>query len=293
MTGYGASEAVLASGKLKVEIRSLNGKNADINLRSPLIPKDKELALRKRISEFTVRGTIDIFVTFEASEEAGARAVNYGVAGYYFNCMKEAARLNGLPLLDFGAGCPDRLMASIFQLPDVVEPRRQEPFGEEEWPLVEQAFEGALKALDEFRLKEGEILRKDLTSKVESILRASEAVESFEAERGAAIRSKILARFAEVPLEADPARLEQEMIFYLEKYDINEERVRLRQHCSYFMEVLDGDPYPGRKLGFIAQEMGREINTTGSKAGHSEIQRIVTSMKDELEKIKEQSLNIL
>ena len=161
------------------------------------------------------------------------------------------------------------------------------------WPVVEACIDEALRNINDFRAKEGEILHKDVTEKVNSILAYSAQVEQFEKERTEAIREKILSRFAELKAEPDQSRLEQEMIFYIEKLDINEEKVRLRQHCNYFLDTLNNEQNPGKKRGFIAQEMGREINTTGSKANHTEIQKIVVKMKDELEKIKEQSLNIL
>jgi uncharacterized protein (TIGR00255 family) len=171
--------------------------------------------------------------------------------------------------------------------------KKQDVITEENWPVVEACIDQALVNINTFRSREGEVLYKDVTEKVENIMEYSRQVETFEKERVEAIREKILSRFAELKAEPDQSRLEQEMIFYIEKLDINEEKVRLRQHCSYFLETLDNEPNPGKKLGFIAQEMGREINTTGSKANHTEIQKIVVKMKDELEKIKEQSLNIL
>jgi len=171
--------------------------------------------------------------------------------------------------------------------------KKQDVITDENWPVVEACIDEALGKINEFRAKEGEILCNDVTEKVNNILEYSSQVEQYESERTEGIREKILSRFAELKAEPDQSRLEQEMIFYIEKLDINEEKVRLRQHCRYFLDTLNNEPNPGKKLGFIAQEMGREINTTGSKANHTEIQKIVVKMKDELEKIKEQSLNIL
>lgn len=188
---------------------------------------------------------------------------------------------------------PNDLLALILRMPEVMDSKKQDVITEDNWPIVEACIDEALKNINSFRAQEGEVLCKDITEKVNNILDYSSMVEQFEKERTEAIREKILNRFAELKAEPDYSRLEQEMIFYIEKLDINEEKVRLRQHCRYFLDTLENEPNPGKKLGFIAQEMGREINTTGSKANHTEIQKIVVKMKDELEKIKEQSLNIL
>ena len=171
--------------------------------------------------------------------------------------------------------------------------KKQDVITDDNWPVVESCLDQAIANINAFRSQEGEILYKDVTAKVERILEYSAQVETYEQERVDAIREKILSRFAELKAEPDQSRIEQEMIYYIEKLDLNEERVRLRQHCRYFLDTITNEPDPGKKLGFIAQEMGREINTTGSKANHTEIQKIVVKMKDELEKIKEQSLNIL
>ena len=178
-------------------------------------------------------------------------------------------------------------------MPEVMDSKKQDVITDENWPAVEACIDEAIRNINVFRAQEGEVLLRDVTEKVNNILEFSTQVERFENERIETIREKILSRFAELKAEPDQSRLEQEMIFYIEKLDINEEKVRLRQHCRYFLDTISNEPNPGKKLGFIAQEMGREINTTGSKANHTEIQKIVVKMKDELEKIKEQSLNIL
>ncbi len=293
MTGFGKAEAILEGGRLRVEIRSLNGKNADITLKTPLIPKDREMDLRRKVAEVLVRGNIDIFLTWEPSATAASSSLDTAAAMAYFGQLREMATSSGLPDPAADSLGTATLIASALRMPEVVTGGTKEIITDENWPLVDAAFDEALAAIDAFRVKEGAVLRDDLASKVDRILDFSKQVEAFEKERTEAVREKILARFEELQLSPDPSRLEQEMIFYLEKLDINEERVRLRQHCKYFMETLDGAEHPGRKLGFIAQEMGREINTTGSKANHGEMQRLVTCMKDELEKIKEQTLNIL
>jgi len=291
MTGYGKAEALLEGGKLTIEIRSLNCKNADISLKSSLIPKDKELALRKKIADYLQRGTIDVFISWEADAAESAKTINKELALEYFSQIKELASRIGTPDPQFDN--PNELLSTLLRMPDVIDNSRKDVITEDNWPTVEYAFDAALEHINQFREREGAILLADVTSKVEKILHYSAKVEEYEQERSAAVRERILARFEELGAEPDQSRLEQEMIYYIEKLDINEERVRLRQHCAYYLETLDKEAFPGRKLGFIAQEMGREINTTGSKANHPEIQRLVTNMKDELEKIKEQSLNIL
>ena len=291
MTGYGKAEVLLEAGKVTVEIRSLNGKTADISLKTSLLPKDKEIAVRKKIADELQRGNIDMFMTFEPNAAENAKKINMDLAVQYYQQIEELARLVGTSSLQINN--PNDLIATILRMPEVMDARKQDVITDENWPLVEACINEAIANINAFRTQEGEVLHKDVTGNVAKIMEYSQQVEAFEKERVDAIREKILTRFAELKAEPDQSRLEQEMIFYIEKLDINEEKVRLRQHCRYFLETIDSEPYPGKKLGFIAQEMGREINTTGSKANHTEIQKIVVKMKDELEKIKEQSLNIL
>ena len=290
MTGYGKAEALLSGGKLTVEIRTLNGKTADINLKSQILPKDKELEIRSRIAAVLVRGTIDVYLTWEADASASARQINAEIASSYLRGADELAERMGLKEDDSLRGA---LLCSVLRMPDVAEARKGELFSEEDLALIEDAFKRCLDMVEEYREKEGQVLYRDVTSRVAKILRLYDGVESFESERTANMRAKILKAAEDLGVKLDKERFEQEMIFYIEKFDINEEKVRLRQHCKYFMDTIDSEPYPGKKLGFIIQEMGREINTTGSKANHSEIQKLVVQMKDELEKIREQSMNIL
>ena len=277
MTGYGKAEAILATGKITVEVRSLNGKTADISIKTSMLPKDKEIAVRHKIANELTRGNIDFFVTFEPNAADSAKKINMDLAMEYYQQIDQLAGKIGAQNLQLQN--PNDLLAMILT--------------DENWPVVEACIDEALKNINEFRSQEGVILYNDVTEKVNNILEFSRQVEQFENERIETIREKILNRFAELKAEPDQSRLEQEMIFYIEKLDINEEKVRLRQHCNYFLDTIANEVNPGKKLGFIAQEMGREINTTGSKANHTEIQKIVVKMKDELEKIKEQSLNIL
>ena len=291
MTGYGKAEVLLETGKITVEIRSLNGKTSDIGIKTSMLPKDKEIAVRQKIASELTRGNIDFFITYEPNAADSAKKINMDLAMEYFQQIKSLGEQIGADeLCDDN---PNALLSMILRMPEVMDSKKADVITDENWPSVEACIDEALANINSFRAKEGEVLYNDVKSKVESILNYSAMIETYEKERIDAIREKILSRFAELKAEPDQSRLEQEMIFYIEKLDINEEKVRLRQHCRYFIDTMDNEPNPGKKLGFIAQEMGREINTTGSKANHTEIQKIVVKMKDELEKIKEQSLNIL
>ena len=291
MTGYGKAEAILETGKITVEVRSLNGKTADISLKTSMLPKDKEMTVRQKIAAALTRGNIDFFITFEANAADSAKKINIDLAMEYFQQIQELGKKIGTSSLQINN--PNDLIATVLRMPEVMDAKKQDVITEDNWTVVEACIDQALANINAFRAQEGEVLYKDVTSKVENILEYSRQVEQFEQERVNAIREKILNRFAELKADPDPSRLEQEMIYYIEKLDLNEERVRLRQHCKYFIDTITNEECSGKKLGFIAQEMGREINTTGSKANHTEIQKIVVKMKDELEKIKEQSLNIL
>ena len=295
MTGYGKADAQLKSGKLTLEVRTLNSKSADINIKSSLLPKEKELEVRKRLADRLVRGTIDLYLTYEAGAQDSAHTINAEVFHSYWKsavkALDEETVFTKTFLKDPGVG--SILANAVLRLPDVVDARKGDVVAPEDWPAVSAALDSALDQLCSYRATEGEALYKDVTSRVALIGRLYDQVEALEGERISAVREKLGKALEELGAKPNPERFEQELIFYLEKYDINEEKVRLRQHCKYFMEVIDSEPYPGKKLGFIIQEMGREINTTGSKANHSGIQQRVVRMKDELEKIREQSMNIL
>lgn len=291
MTGYGKAEAVLETGKLTIEIKTLNGKNSDANIKSSLLPKDKELLVRRKLTDSLVRGTIDFYVNWEPKVGGAAKQINKELLREYYDQLMDFSA--SLPVFDSLSFNPNEMLASILRFPDVMDNSRQDVINEENWPVVEKAIDEALAAVNDYRSKEGEALYKDVTSRVQNILDLENQVEGFEKERIDAVREKLMKNLETLQQKVDPSRFEQEMIFYLEKLDINEEKVRLRQHCKYFIDTIDGEEYPGRKLGFIIQEMGREINTTGSKANHSGIQKLVVRMKDELEKIREQSMNIL
>lgn len=287
MTGYGKAEACLESGKITIEIRTLNGKTADVNIKSSLLPKDKELLVRQKLADRLHRGTIDFFVTYEANAVSSAKHINADMAESYFRQIAELGDRLGLKT-DSAL-----YLNSILRFPDVIDNTRQDVITAENWAAVEAAIDEAISNTCDYRSREGVALYKDVTGRVQNILNLENEVESFEGERIAAVRVKLEKSISDLQLKPDQSRFEEEMIYYLEKFDINEEKVRLRQHCKYFMDTIDADEYPGKKLGFIIQEMGREINTTGSKANHAGIQKVVVRMKDELEKIREQSMNIL
>ena len=287
MTGYGKAEARIAGGKITLEIRTLNAKGADINIKTSLIPKEKDLAIRKRLQERLVRGTIDLFAIYEPDNAAAKGPFNADAARSYLEEARSLLPSPGDPIAEA------TLLASILRMPEVSEKVKGDLIGEEDWPAVETALEEALEQLCAYREQEGKALYADVIARVGNILSFYQEIESLEDERLETVKGRLLKNLEDLAQKPDPARFEQELIFYLEKYDINEEKVRLRQHCRYFLETIDTEPYPGKKLGFIIQETGREINTTGSKANHAGIQKLVVRAKDELEKIREQSMNIL
>ena len=290
MTGYGKSEVTSGNRKYTVEVRSLNGKNCDISLKSSILPKDKDLEFRQYLTRHLMRGNIDVFLTSETVSGSEARRIDPGLFRDYFRQMSDIAESLHLdPAHEFMSSI---LVSSVLRMPDVVAADKDE-LTEADVEAISGALHEAVDALTAFRTREGSVLRADLLTRVDNIESILAEAEVFEAERVPAVRQRILSRMEELSLTPDHDRLEQEMIFYLEKLDVNEEKVRLRQHCRYFRDTMEGEECPGKKLGFIAQEMGREINTLGSKSNHAGMQKCVVRMKDELEKIKEQVLNIL
>ena len=288
MTGYGKAECTIGADKYLVEIRSVNGKSADISVKTQFIPRDKEMAVRQMLAERLGRGNIDLFITLHKGVDSSlSKSLDGEAFRSWTSQIREAASGAGLAQIS-----DEALLQAALRMPDVVSQQDKE-MGDKEWELLYAAVKEAVDGLDRFRTTEGESLRRDVMGQVDKIESYVSEVEKYEKERIETVRERIRSRIAEIGYQVDNDRLEQEMIFYIEKLDINEEKVRLRQHCRYFRETADAEAMPGKKLGFIAQEMGREINTMGSKANHSEIQKWVVRMKDELEKIKEQSLNIL
>ena len=286
MTGFGKGEATLQNKRITVEIRSLNSKQLDLSLRLPAVYRQSEYELRNVIARTIQRGKVDVFISVESQSVETSARINREVFREYLRQMNDTLAFAGIDA-DY-----DAILPVIMRLPDVVA-TESEAISEEEHAALIAAAEAAAAQLDAFRTQEGAILIADLLRRVELIERYRDEVVPFEKARTETIRTRILDNLAKLPVEVDRNRLEQEMIFYLEKLDITEEKVRLTNHCKYFREVAAGEEGAGRKLGFIAQEMGREINTMGSKANEPNIQILVVKMKDELEKIKEQVLNIL
>ncbi len=286
MTGFGKGEAVLRNKKITVEIRSLNSKQLDLSLRLPAVYRQSEYEIRNLIARTIQRGKVDVFVSVESQSVETPARINREVFREYLRQMNDTLAFSGIDA-DY-----DAILPVIMRLPDVVA-TEAEAISEEEHAGLIAAVEEASAQLDAFRVQEGAILIADLLRRVELIEQYREEVVPFEQARTETIKARILDNLSKLAVDVDHNRLEQEMIFYLEKLDITEEKVRLTNHCNYFREVASSEEGAGRKLGFIAQEMGREINTMGSKANEPNIQILVVRMKDELEKIKEQVLNIL
>lgn len=290
MTGFGKAEAAFGTKKITVELRSLNSKQLDLNLRLPAVYRQAEYDIRRALTRALVRGKVDAFVTVESQRTETSAHINREAFAAYAAQLRDAAQAAGLETA--AAGWESAALQSILRLPDVVS-TEAETVGEEELATLMATVETACARLDAFREQEGATLIADLLRRVDLIERYKEQVVPFEQARTETVRARILDGVAKLKVDVDSNRLEQEMIFYIEKLDITEEKVRLANHCRYFREVAAEEEGAGRKLGFIAQEMGREINTMGSKANETNIQRLVVQMKDELEKIKEQVLNIL
>ena len=286
MTGFGKGEAALRNKKITVEIRSLNSKQLDLSLRLPAVYRQSEYEIRNLIARTIQRGKVDVFVTVESQAVETSARINHEVFREYLRQMNDTLSFSGI---DAGY---DAILPVIMRLPDVVA-TEAEAISEEEHAALLAAVEAAAAHLDAFREQEGAILIADLLRRVELIEQYKTEVVPFEKARTETVKARILDNLSKLAVDVDRNRLEQEMIFYLEKLDITEEKVRLTNHCNYFREVASSEEGAGRKLGFIAQEMGREINTMGSKANEPNIQILVVKMKDELEKIKEQVLNIL
>ncbi|WP_300797372.1 YicC/YloC family endoribonuclease [uncultured Alistipes sp.] len=286
MTGFGKGEATFQNKKITVEIRSLNSKQLDLNLRLPAVYRQSEYELRTLIARTAQRGKVDVFVNVETQRVETPARINRELFREYLRQMNDTLSYAGIDA-DY-----DSLVPAILRMPEVVA-TESETVSDEEHAALMAAAETAAAHLDAFRAQEGAILIADLLRRVDLIEQYKQEVIPFEKARTETIRARILDSLAQLKVDVDHNRLEQEMIFYLEKLDITEEKVRLTNHCRYFREVAAGEEGAGRKLGFIAQEMGREINTMGSKANETNIQILVVKMKDELEKIKEQVLNIL
>ena len=290
MTGYGKAEVEINGKKITVEVRSLNSKQLDLTVKLPAIYRPAEYEIRAEAAKKMQRGKVDIFVNYEVAEGANVVNINRSAFGNYCNQLQNLMNVNKL---EWQPGVMDAaIVPAILRLPEVVQNEAVE-IPESELNALKKAASEAMAHLDHFREQEGAVLLADLLARVDTIEHLKNAVVPYEAPRVETVKNRIREHIASLQIPVDSNRLEQEMIFYIEKFDITEEKVRLQNHCDYFREVARTEENPGRKLGFIAQEIGREINTTGSKAGEVNIQKLVVQMKDELEKIKEQLLNLL
>ena len=286
MTGFGKGEAMVDDKKIRVELRSLNSKQLDLSIKLPGKYRAAEAEMRNIITRELQRGKVDCFVSFEAATAETSAHINREAFKAYAKELREVCAENAV-IAD-----SDYFLKAILRMPDVITSEERE-VSEAELAAIIEATKAACAELNNFRIQEGAILIADLLGRIDLIERYRHEVEQFEGARVETIKNRIRENIEKLQLEVDNNRLEQEMIFYIEKLDITEEKVRLDNHCNYFREVAAEEEAPGRKLGFIAQELGREINTMGSKSNEANMQRLVVKMKDELEKIKEQVLNIL
>lgn len=286
MTGYGKAVVELSNKKLTIEIKSLNSKQFDMNVRIPMIYREKEIELRNNLSRILERGKIDLFFNLEYISRDVSSKIDHAVIGQYHNEIKKIAG-------ELQIEVPHDWFSVLLRMPDAMK-QEVEALDEDEWNIIEQGISKAVDELLAFRLQEGKMLKNLMTEKTENIRTLLTSIAPFENERIEKIKSRIIEGLNELEMkEYDNNRFEQEMIYYVEKLDINEEKARLNNHLNYFLETLNEEKSQGKKLGFITQEIGREVNTLGSKSNHYEMQRIVVQMKDELEQIKEQILNIL
>ena len=285
MTGFGRATLILPEKKISVEVKSLNSKQIDINTRIPSFYKEKELEVRSLLSSTLRRGKIELSIFIENTDVNTQYKINKDLVGEY---MKSLQDLGGEKIAS------GELLSIAMRLPDAMKVEREE-IDEEEWKAIRKVVEEAIQALVNYRKAEGLSLDKDIKEQIDTIDRLHNEVPKYEQERVVTIKERISTKLKDVlqSVDFDQNRLEQEMIYFIEKLDVSEEKVRLKNHCDYFIETMNSKESNGKKLGFISQELGREINTMGSKANHTEIQKIVVQMKDALEKIKEQVLNVL
>ena len=288
MTGYGKATAELSDKKINVEIKSLNSKAMDLSTRIAPLYREKEMEIRNEISKVLERGKVDFSLWIEKKDaDQLATPINQEIVESYYRRIKEISALAGIPE-------PGDWFATLLRLPDVMTKNEAQELSDEEWAIVHTAVCEAINHLVDFRKQEGAALEKKFREKITNIAHLLEAVSPYEKERVVKIKERITDALEKtLSVDYDKNRLEQELIYYIEKLDVNEEKQRLANHLKYFISTLESGNGQGKKLGFIAQEMGREINTLGSKSNHAEMQKIVVQMKDELEQIKEQVLNVM
>ena len=287
MTGYGKAVVAYKGKKINVEVKSLNSKALDLSTRIASLYREKEMEIRQIVTAKLLRGKVDFAVWIEKEASADATPVNAALVANYYRQISDIAEKTGIP-------APTDWLSLLLRMPDVMTRTETEELTDEEWAVVRGAVEEAVDRLVEFRTQEGAALQKKFGEKIDNIERLLHSIEPWEKARVEKIRTRIVDGLKSIPdVEYDKNRLEQELIYYIEKLDISEEKQRLANHLKYFRETMEEQAGQGKKLGFIAQEMGREINTTGSKSNQAEMQNIVVKMKDELEQIKEQVLNAL
>jgi uncharacterized protein (TIGR00255 family) len=287
MTGYGKAVVTYKEKKINVEVKSLNSKTLDLSVRIAPLYREKEMEIRQTVAKATERGKVDFSIWIEKDNVVDATPINASLLDNYYHQIKEISAKTGIPE-------PQDWYATLLRMPDVLTKTDVEVLEDGEWEAARKAIDEALQQLCDFRKQEGAALQKKFTEKIDNIAELLKSIEPYEKSRVEKIRSKIVDGLKNIPeVDYDKNRLEQELIYYIEKLDISEEKQRLANHLKYFRETMDEGHGQGKKLGFIAQEMGREINTTGSKSNQAEMQNIVVKMKDELEQIKEQVLNAL
>ena len=288
MTGYGKAVVAYKEKKINVEVKSLNSKSLDLSARIAPLYREKEMEIRRLLAQKLERGKVDFSLWVEKESTVDATPINTALVENYYKQIKAISASTGIPE-------PEDWFTTLLHLPDVTAKTEVEVLDDEEWEVAQQAINEAIEKLIEFRKQEGAALQKKFTEKIDNIANLLKSIEPFEKNRVPKIREKIIDGLKQIPeVDYDKNRLEQELIYYIEKLDINEEKQRLTNHLKYFHETMKESGHGvGKKLGFIAQEMGREINTTGSKSNQAEMQNIVVKMKDELEQIKEQVLNAL
>ena len=288
MTGYGKAVVAYKEKKINVEVKSLNSKSLDLSARIAPLYREKEMEIRRLLAQKLERGKVDFSLWVEKESTVDATPINAALVENYYKQIKAISASTGIPE-------PEDWFTTLLRLPDVTAKTEVEVLDDEEWEVAQQAINEAIEKLTEFRKQEGAALQKKFTEKIDNIANLLKSIEPFEKSRVPKIREKIIDGLKQIPeVDYDKNRLEQELIYYIEKLDINEEKQRLTNHLKYFHETMKENGHGvGKKLGFIAQEMGREINTTGSKSNQAEMQNIVVKMKDELEQIKEQVLNAL
>jgi len=281
MTGYGKAVVELPQKKVTVEIKTLNSKNLDLNVRIPSFYREKELEIRSKLSKQLIRGKIDFSIFIENIGGETSTIINKEVVNNYIDQLRTIAITS-----------PENTLEIAMRLPDALKTEREE-LDEDQWSAIEKCIDESIVKVNQFRSDEGNVLKQDFTDRIQTILQLSDQVTNLDEERLIYVRGRLEKAISDLKQTVDENRFEQELVYYLEKLDITEEKVRLNNHLDYFLKELEGSDSNGKKLGFISQEIGREINTTGSKSNFAPMQKVVVQMKDELEKIKEQLLNVL